>query len=260
MTVSTTPQRPRLLIVEDDPDMRETLAMALGEEDYDVELASTLESALSLVDRYTFELILTDLFATNAQDPLDTATPLVRAASPTPVGVMTGWPVTDEQIARYGFRFYIPKPFDLDDLLARVGAQLRQTLAPEHAPLAERIRAFFAAVTAHDWDGVARLCTDDVTYILPGSAAFAQTITGRAAVRQYIEERCHHFPPTRYDHIRVFALPDGFAARYETTWTLPDGRERGMAGGAVFRFQGDLVSQVSVQLNDQILAAAMSGR
>lgn len=115
----------RLLVAEDDADLQYILKLVLEEEGYQIVTASSLEEALGLVNEQHFALILTDLFAKMPHNPLGSAQILKQHAPATPVAVMTGWRLSVEEIERQGFRFLVPKPFDLDELLALVANALR---------------------------------------------------------------------------------------------------------------------------------------
>src|SRR5690348_8601495 len=108
----------QILVVEDDEDMRETMQMALEEDGYAVTAAASLQQALDLIETRAFHLIISDLFAKTSANALETAAPLVARAYPTAVGVVSGWRISQEEVERAGIRFCLPKPFELDNLLA----------------------------------------------------------------------------------------------------------------------------------------------
>ena len=56
----SSPARPRILIVDDDPMLRDTHAMLLRLEDYDVETAENGEQALDELRRRAYDLVVTD--------------------------------------------------------------------------------------------------------------------------------------------------------------------------------------------------------
>lgn len=84
-----TPQR--ILFVEDDEDIRDTMTMLLEHEGYDVAAVATAEAALAALARETFELLLTDY-----QLPSHDASWLIRTATArgllgeTPVIIISG--------------------------------------------------------------------------------------------------------------------------------------------------------------------------
>src|ERR1051326_8285349 len=93
----------RLLLVEHDADVRDLLYTFLAREDYAVSPAPAPPEALALAREHTFHLILTDLFKRPGQDPFASIDPLRAEVFPTPVVVMTGWNVAEEEIKARGF-------------------------------------------------------------------------------------------------------------------------------------------------------------
>lgn len=249
---------PRVLVIDDDPDIRDALRLLLEDVGYEIAVAASRADALAQIDTATFQCILTDAFARTPDGALDSIRPLVERAQPTPVGLLTGWRLSPEDIERAGVAFVATKPFDLDQLLASVAAAIATPLTPERQRQAAVVHAYFAALTARDWDALVALCTDDVTYVLPGESPFSGTIAGKAAFRAYTEETYRHFPAARFWDITVYAAPAGLAARFQGAWRAPDGSEPRMSGAAQFQFQGELIKQIGVRLNDERLRALLT--
>ncbi len=116
---------PQVLLVEDDPDIRETLMFLLHDEGYQTREASTPEEALALLDTATFDLIMTDLLTHDGEQPLASAVLLRDRAAPTPVAILTAWPVAAASLDVADFAFIMTKPFDLDHLLTAIAATLQ---------------------------------------------------------------------------------------------------------------------------------------
>ena len=109
--------QPNILLVEDDFDVREFLALALESEGYHVEQAETAEDGLALLRGQRFELILTDYAL-----PRKTGSTMLEEA--TRAGLMkatTAMLVTAHPSPRSlpGVEI-IAKPFDLDLFLERI--------------------------------------------------------------------------------------------------------------------------------------------
>lgn len=240
-----------LLIVEDDLDIRETLVSLLSDEGYAVQAAASQEEAFALIDRQTFALILTDLFTHSTAEPLRSAILLRARAHPTPVGVLTGWRITPEEVLANDLAFFVCKPFDLEELLTSVSASLQTPLSAAEERHAQVVRQYFARLSARDWDGWADLCTPDVTYTLPGNSALATTVQGKDAVRAYVEETFRAFQAARFEEIMIFPTPKGLAARYQAQWVLADGGTQRQAGAVVFQFSDALIRQIGVRLHDE---------
>jgi two-component system response regulator QseB len=118
---------PRLLLVEDDPDLAAMLCDILGEEGYAVEVAPDGQRGLHLGLTRTFELFLLDR-GLPAIEGLDLLSRLRRAGRETPTLVLSalGNPRDRVEGLDAGAEDYLGKPFDVDELLARLRALLRR--------------------------------------------------------------------------------------------------------------------------------------
>lgn len=249
----------RVLVAEDDADLRYILQLLLEEEGYQVVTATGLDEALAQVDAQTFALILTDLFAKMPQNPLGSAQVLQRHAHPTPVAVMTGWRLSPEEVERQGFRFLVPKPFDLDEMLALITAAVHPKLTAEQGRQTQIVNRLFTAVAAHDWEALAQVCVEDVTYTLPGNAPISTTLTGRQALLTYIQGSLRYFTAARLDDVAIYPLPTGIGTRYIGTWLGPDNAARRLSGGALFHFEHGRIAQIEVRVNAARLHALVGG-
>ena len=249
--------RPRILVVEDVPSIGEAFALVLDDQGYAAHVVSSLEDALELVDTQTFQCILTDLFAEHEHgpDPLTSIAELRRRTYPTPIIVMTARLASSEDVAPLEHVSIVAKPFNLDDLLTTIAASLHMPLTPRQERQAAAVRAYFAALTAKDWDALLALCTDDVTYVLPGTIPFSGVVEGKAAFRAYTEETYRHFPDAVFDEVHVYAHPHVLAARFHGRWHALDGVEHHQSGAVLFSFEGERIASIGVQLNAERLRA-----
>ena len=250
--------KPRLLVVEDDKDSQEALCLLFADCGYDATPVSSLAKALALIDTETFQVILTDSFARSSEAALSGLQALLERAHPTPVGILTGWQLSEEEAVRAGFAFVALKPYDFDQLLAHIATAVGTPLSPEQERQAGTVRQYFALLSARDWDAFVDLCADDVTYVLPGNTLFSGTIVGKAAFRKYTGETFSVFPEARFEDIQIYASPTGLAARYKGWWRAPDGSTPHMTGSTHFQFAGDRIKQIGVKLNDERLRVLMS--
>ncbi|MFT4198824.1 MAG: response regulator transcription factor [Pseudoxanthomonas sp.] len=138
----------RLLIVDDDADIRTLLAEQLGRAGYQVSAAADGAQMRQLLEREHVDLIVLDLNLPR-EDGLSLCRDL-RARSATPIIMLTA---RDEPIDRVlglemGADDYLAKPFEPRELLARIRSVLRRTeaLPANLEPLAVR-RARFAGWT-----------------------------------------------------------------------------------------------------------------
>ncbi|WP_437987234.1 response regulator [Sorangium sp. So ce117] len=118
--------RPRVLVIDDEPDIRETLDTFLSFEGYEVATAATGEAAVEQVQGEPFDLVITDLRMPGMGGD-ETLAALKRLHPNLPVIVVTAH-ASDTAAARCmkeGALWIVRKPVDLDDLLRLVRAAVR---------------------------------------------------------------------------------------------------------------------------------------
>ncbi|HBL50444.1 MAG TPA: DNA-binding response regulator [Firmicutes bacterium] len=134
----------RILIADDDPDIRELLQVYLHFESYEVIAACDGQQALQHFITYHPDLVILDVMMPG-MDGMEVCR-RIRANSHVPVVFLTGRDDEVDQLLGFGFGAddYIVKPFSPRTLVARVKALLRRTsaattaaatgdISPEHA-------------------------------------------------------------------------------------------------------------------------------
>ena len=116
----------RLLIVEDEPDLLHGLAKVLREEGYSVDLAEDGEEGLYKALETDYDAIILDIMLP-VIDGLEVLRRM-REKKETPVLMLTARSETPDRVAGLdrGADDYLGKPFDLDELLARLRALIRR--------------------------------------------------------------------------------------------------------------------------------------
>ncbi|HEY2795355.1 MAG TPA: response regulator transcription factor [Micromonosporaceae bacterium] len=129
----------RLLVVEDDPELRTLLVRLLTAENYDVDEAGDGQAGLhrALTDPYDVMIVDKGL---PAIDGVDLTRRLRAQGLRTPIMILTAYSTVPDRVAGLdaGAEDYVIKPFDIDELLARLRALVRRTAA---APTAIRLGA-----------------------------------------------------------------------------------------------------------------------
>lgn len=117
----------RILIVDDDPDIREVLSVLLGSEGYSVDQAEDGEEALKKVDNdKNIDLIILDIMMPGMSGVEVCA--YIRKKSPVPVLFLTAKSQDQDKVEAYteGGDDYLVKPFSQTELLMKVKSLLRR--------------------------------------------------------------------------------------------------------------------------------------
>jgi two-component system, OmpR family, response regulator MprA len=118
----------RVLIADDDRAIRDALTRALGLEGYDVVQANDGNTALALIESAQPDVAILDVMMPNI-DGLTVCRVLRAERNRLPVLMLTARTETPDRVAGLdaGADDYLAKPFDLDELFARLRALLRRT-------------------------------------------------------------------------------------------------------------------------------------
>jgi DNA-binding response OmpR family regulator len=201
-TAAAEPGALRVLVVEDDPAIADSLVRGLRQVGYDADGVGTARAALT---RPPSDVVLLDLGLPD-MDGVELCRRLRQRSDPAIIVVTARGEEADRVLALdEGADDYLVKPFGLAELLARLRAVLRRTRPPEHepvrcGPLTVDIRARKVSVegrevflTPKEFDILACLAVDP----------------GRVVTRQEILESAwdaHWYGPTKVVDVHVAAL------------------------------------------------------
>jgi two-component system response regulator MprA len=126
---------PRVLVVEDDEDIAHALQRSLRMEGYDVRLAADGERALEQAGKFLPDLVVLDLGLPKI-DGIEVARTL-REDGDVPILMLTARDAVEARVEGLdsGADDYLVKPFDRQELLARLRAMLRRRPPRGSAPL-----------------------------------------------------------------------------------------------------------------------------
>ncbi|MET9495788.1 response regulator transcription factor [Streptomyces sp. NPDC006552] len=118
----------RILIVDDEPAVREALQRSLAFEGYDTEVAVDGADALEKAAAHQPDLVVLDIQMPR-MDGLTAARRLRAIGSTTPILMLTARDTVGDRVTGLdaGADDYLVKPFELDELFARVRALLRRS-------------------------------------------------------------------------------------------------------------------------------------
>lgn len=131
-SVSSTPGPRRVLVVDDEPEIRMLVERTLAARGFSVDVATDGEEAYAKISAAPPDLVLLDAMLPKMHgfevcrkvrsDPRTRAVPIIIMTA-----VYRGWRFAQDARETYGAEDYIEKPFHLDDLLHRIEAVLEST-------------------------------------------------------------------------------------------------------------------------------------
>jgi two-component system nitrogen regulation response regulator GlnG len=224
---------PTILIADDDRSIRTVLSQALGRAGYQVRTSGNAATLWRWVEDGEGDLVITDVVMPD-ENGLDLIPRIKRIRPDLRIIVMSAQStlMTAVKAAQRGAFEYLPKPFDLQELLAVVGRALAQPSEPtasnpeprdaeERLPLIGR-----SAVMQEIYRTIARLTTADLTVMINGESGTGKELVARA-LHDYGKRRAGPFVA-----INMAAIPR------ELIESELFGHERGAFTGATNRSQG----------------------
>jgi two-component system nitrogen regulation response regulator NtrX len=200
----------RILVIDDDASIRESLRMTLEYDGYEVLGAATGQEGLTLAEREAPDLVLLDV-KMPGMDGLDVLTRLHSMNESLPVVMISahGTPSTAVEAIRKGAQDFLEKPFESTD-------RLRVTLqnALEHARLRDENRSLKKAVEVrHQMIGesgalkqvmaaISRAAPTNATVLISGESGVGKELVARAIHRNSLRSR------ERFVQVNCAAIPE----------------------------------------------------
>ncbi len=192
-----------LLVIDDEPEIRESLEMLLSMEGYAIETAADARSGAERMERKAFDLVLLDLMLPD-RGGLDLLQDIRRANRTLPVVMITayGSVETAVQAMRSGASSYITKPWDNEKLLAEIGALVsRQRLTEENLALKRTLKQRYSFSQIIGKSEAMQKVYDLVTQVAPTRATVL--IQGESGTGKELVAKAIHANSPRADRLFV---------------------------------------------------------
>ncbi len=225
---------PTVLVADDDRSIRTVLTQALGRSGYQVRCTGNAATLWRWVEDGEGDLVITDVVMPD-ENGLDLIPRIKRVRPDLRIIVMSAQStlMTAVKAAQRGAFEYLPKPFDLKELLAVVGRALQAPAPVADTPPGEahdaegRLPLIGRSVAMQEiYRSIARLTTTDLTVMVNGESGTGKELVARA-LHDYGRRRTGPFVA-----INMAAIPR------ELIESELFGHERGAFTGALNRSQG----------------------
>jgi two-component system, NtrC family, response regulator HydG len=185
-----TSDRPRILVVDDNPKMARLLADQLSDADYLVTTATGGDEAIGKLRQEGFDCVITDLRMEKI-DGMDVLRAAHSIDETLPVLIMTAFGAVESAVAaiKAGAYHYITKPFKLDEVVLYVGRALgERRLRDENRALRKVAveRASFASMVGHSaamrslYDAIERVAPSQASVLIRGESGTGKELVARA--------------------------------------------------------------------------------
>src|SRR5436853_2431885 len=254
---------PRVLIVDDQRNMRTTTALVLRQAGYDVAEAESGEAALARLLAEPFDVVLTDL----KMAPLDGLAVLrgaLEIAPATQVIVMTGYGTVESAVAamQQVAHDYVSKPFKEEELLLRVQRALeKRRLLVEVGLYSDEFRQRYkldalvgrSAAMRELLTKVVRVAPTETTVLITGESGTGKELVARA-IHANSRRSSRPFVPVNCAAISESLLESELFGHVKGAFTGAVKLRRGLleeAGGGTFFF--DEISETTPAFQAKLL-------
>lgn len=198
------PRVPRVLVVDDEPDILELLELSLLRMGLEVERASNVKVALQRLDTNSFDLCLTDMRMPDGEG-LQIVRHISECNLDVPVAVITAHGNLDNAVAalKAGAFDYLSKPVALDQLRALVNSILNLPLSSSSAKSGERVLLGRSAAMEQVRELIGRVARSQAPVHISGESGSGKELAARLIVEKsgrseqaFVAVNCGAIPET----------------------------------------------------------------
>jgi two-component system, NtrC family, nitrogen regulation response regulator NtrX len=199
----------RILVVDDEAEIRRSVRMILEYEGYDVQEAASGQEGLALIEREPPDLVFLDIKMVG-QDGLETLQKIRQANEALPVVIISGHGTvsTAVEATKLGAFDFIEKPLASERVLVTIRNALDQTrLVDENRSLKRAVEARHqmvgeSASLRQIWDAIKRAAPTNATVLLLGESGSGKELVARAIHRNSLRSR------DRFIQVNCAAIPE----------------------------------------------------
>lgn len=176
---------PRVLVVDDEPDILELLELTLLRMGLEVERASNVREAMQRLDNNSYNLCLTDMRMADGEG-LDIVRHIAQHNLDVPVAVITAHGNLDNAVAalKAGAFDYLSKPVALDQLRALVNAALTLPLSSGSVKKSERVLLGRSAAMEQVRELIGRVARSQAPVHISGESGSGKELAARLIVEK----------------------------------------------------------------------------
>jgi DNA-binding NtrC family response regulator len=258
----------RILLVEDDRDVRLAVSTALRDEGHDVTEVGDGASALERVAAAVYDVVVTDVRLPRV-DGLAVFRAVQGSAKATDVILMTSFGNASDAVAalKQGALDYLIKPFDVDELIHRVGViakkrALERELEEARAKLAGGIDVAIVGaspVMTKALERIATVAVSDAAVLIAGESGTGKELVARRiharsnrAAKPFVAINCAAFPETLLE-AELFGHERG---AFTGAAKRREGRFKAANGGTLFL---DEVGEMPLMAQAKLLRVLQDG-
>jgi len=199
----------RILVVDDESEIRRSVRMILEYEGYDVQEASSGPEALALIEREAPDLVFLDIKMPGV-DGLEVLEKIKHVNESLPVVIISGHGTvsTAVEATKLGAFDFIEKPLASERVLVTIKNALDRTrLQDENRSLRRAVEARHQMVgespgLRHVWDAIKRAAPTNATVLLLGESGVGKELVARAIHRNSLRSR------ERFVQVNCAAIPE----------------------------------------------------
>ncbi len=244
----SSPAAPHLLIACSSAALTAHLQMLLSEEGYALQVATTFEEALALLEQRSFQAVLTDRSRLSGSlfDSLQSLRKLDRTI---PVGVIANGEISMAEAEEDGCAFVLSTPLQAERLFTELALGLDLQLTHNQERQAQVVKDFFAALNAKNLLKIQRLCTRDVSCysaVSPPWLPLFRAITNQGRAEGYAGFISQPPPALRLEIERIYSRPRGLAVQYSGWWQQPNRGWEVQVDTLLVHFRDDCIQQIGL--------------